>query len=146
VVDRTCQILIVEDNAADVRLLKEAFRESDAPHQLHTVQDGDDALDFVFRRKKYANKPRPDLILLDINLPGKNGHEILSTVKSDPTLMRIPVLMLTSSASPVDVEKAYDHHANAYLQKPGELMDYFNLIAQIDQFWLHVVKLPPVRL
>lgn len=137
---------MVEDNPADVRLLKEAFSESQDSHELHTAADGAEALDFVYRRSDHANKPRPDLILLDINLPKVDGYGVLDAVKGSPDLMRIPVIMLTSSDSRADVQKAYQHRANAYLQKPSDLSDYFHVVQEVTKFWLHVVQLPNTKL
>jgi two-component system, chemotaxis family, response regulator Rcp1 len=115
---RRFRVLLVEDNPADVRLLQEAFNDSPEPYELHTVIDGEAAMDFVHRRNEHADKPRPDLVLLDINLPKRNGHDVLQEMKQTPGLVRIPVLMLTSSDSVMDVVKAYDHHANAYIANP----------------------------
>ena len=140
---RRFRVLLVEDNPADVRLLEEAFRESPEPYELHTVVDGESALDFVHRRNEHADKPRPDLVLLDINLPKCNGHDVLQNLKQTPGLVRIPVLMLTSSDSIRDVAMAYDHHANAYIRKPTEVSDYFKVVVAVKQFWLTIVELPP---
>ena len=139
---RPCRVLLVEDNPADVRLLQEAFRESKEPHEIHTVADGEQAIEFVYRRNGYADKPRPDLVLLDINLPKRSGHDVLAAVKNEPKLRSIPVIMLTSSKSPKDITAAYDGHANAYLQKPTELAEYFDVVATVKQFWLDMVELP----
>ena len=140
---RRFRVLLVEDNPADVRLLQEAFSESPGPYELYTVIDGEAAVDFVQRRNEHADKPRPDLVLLDINLPKRNGHDVLQTLKQTPGLVRIPVLMLTSSDSVMDAGKAYDHHANAYICKPSEVGDYFKVVAAVKQFWLSIVQLPP---
>ena len=141
---RHCTVLLVEDNPADVRLLREAFKESNEPHEIHTAADGEEALAFVYRRDHHADKPRPDLILLDVNLPKRSGHEVLAAVKNEPGLRTIPVVMLTSSKSPQDVKTAYERHANAYLQKPTELAEYFDVVATLKQFWLHMIQLPTV--
>jgi CheY-like chemotaxis protein len=140
---RTFRILLVEDNPADVRLLQEAFRESPEPYELHTVMDGEAAMDFLHRRNEHADKPRPDLVLLDINLPKRNGHDVLQMLKQTPGLIRIPVLMLTSSDSATDIAKAYDCHANAYIRKPTDMSNYFKVVAAVKQFWLTIVQLPP---
>jgi CheY-like chemotaxis protein len=113
---RRFRVLLVEDNPADIRLLQEAFSQSPGLYELHTVMDGEAAMDFIYRRNEHADKARPDLILLDINLPKRDGHDVLQTVKGTPGLVRIPVLMLTSSDSSMDVAKAYDRHANAYIR------------------------------
>ena len=136
-------MLLVEDNPADARLLSEAFKESPEPYELHSVADGEAAMDFVHRRNEYSDKPRPDLILLDINLPKRSGHDVLERLKEAPDLRRIPVLMLTSSDSVADVMAAYDHHANAYIRKPTEIAQYFEVLAAVKQFWLRIVELPP---
>ena len=140
---RTFRILLVEDNPADVRLLQEAFRESPEPYELHTVMDGEAAMDFLHRRNEHADKPRPDLVLLDINLPKRNGHDVLQMLKQTPGLIRIPVLMLTSSDSATHIAKAYDCHANAYIRKPTDMSNYFKVVAAVKQFWLTIVQLPP---
>jgi CheY-like chemotaxis protein len=140
---RHFRVLLVEDNPADVRLLQEAFSESPEPYELHTVMDGEAAIDFVHRRNEHAEKPRPDLVLLDINLPKKNGHDVLQVMKQTPGLIRIPVLMLTSSDSAMDIAQAYDHHANAYIRKPTDMSNYFKVVAAVKQFWLSIVQLPP---
>ena len=140
--NRPCRVLLVDDNPADIRLLKEACTQFGSPIELHTVEDGEKALDFIYRRYKNADKPRPDIILLDINLPKINGQEVLRTIKDDPDLKEIPVLILSGSALIKDVRSAYDHHANAYLQKPSDLGDYFHLVSQLRHFWLQVAALP----
>lgn len=128
-------ILLVEDNPADVRLLIEAFRELRQPHEVHTVMDGAEALDFLYRRGPHADKPRPELILLDINLPKLTGHQVLRTVKSDENLKSIPVLMLTNSDYTRDIQAAYDEQAEGYLRKPTDLSDYFAVVEQIEKYW-----------
>jgi two-component system, chemotaxis family, response regulator Rcp1 len=140
--NRPCRVLLVEDNPAEVRLLKEAFEQSGTSLELHMVANGEEALDFVYHRNAQAEKPRPDIILLDINLPRINGHEVLRTIKGDPGLKGIPVLILSGSGLRKDVRSAYDHHANAYLQKPSDLADYFHLVSQLQQFWVQTVALP----
>jgi CheY-like chemotaxis protein len=140
---RPFRVLLVEDNPADARLLSEAFKESPEPYELHNVADGEAAMDFVHRRNEHSDKPRPDLILLDINLPKRSGHDVLECLKEAPDLRRIPVLMLTSSDSVADVITAYDHHANAYIRKPTEIAQYFEVLAAVKQFWLRIVELPP---
>ena len=137
------QILIVEDQPAEIRLLREAFREAKAPHQLHIVQDGDDALRFLHHEGGYSSAPRPDLILLDLNLPKKDGIEVLKDLKYDPQLQTVPVIVLTSSGSDTDITNAYYHHANAYVQKPDNMDEYFELVRELELFWLGVVTMPP---
>jgi CheY-like chemotaxis protein len=139
---RVFRILVVEDNAADVRLLKEAFREVATPHSIFVANDGQDALDFVYCRRNHIEKPRPDLILLDINLPRLSGHDVLREIKRDPGLRSIVVLMFSSSADKEDVAAAYHAHANGYLKKPVELTEYFAIAKAIDEFWFHKARLP----
>ena len=139
---RRCRVLLVEDNPADVRLMQEAFKETPDEHDLQTATDGEEALDMMFARRQYARTPKPDLVLLDINLPKINGHQVLEAMKGAPELMRIPVVMLSSSRSSDDVQKAYDHHANAYLTKPTDLYDYLHLVSEVKRFWCSVVELP----
>ena len=138
------QILLVEDNPADVRLVREALREWNSSHILHVAEDGQAAIDFVFGCKDPGRKSIPDLILLDINLPKRNGFDVLKTLKTQTDLRRIPVVMLTSSDSDKDVERAYDNHANVYVQKPTDLDDYLSLIAGLQRFWFKVAILPTV--
>jgi two-component system, chemotaxis family, response regulator Rcp1 len=139
---RPCRVLLVEDNPAEVRLLEEAFKQSSDPLELHAVRDGEEALDFIYRRYPHGNKPRPDIILLDINLPKLDGHQVLRKLKAEPDYKRIPILMLSASRSLKDIRSAYDNYANAYLQKPNDLKDYFELIRELKKFWLGVVALP----
>jgi CheY-like chemotaxis protein len=136
-------ILLVEDAPGDVRLTFEAFKKATIEVHLNTVKDGHEALDYLYRKGLYTDAKRPDLILLDLNLPKVNGHEVLSQVKNDSGLKRIPVVVLTSSNSQEDIQKAYDAHANCYLLKPGDLKDFFDLVRAIEDFWLTLVKLPP---
>jgi CheY-like chemotaxis protein len=133
---------LVEDKPADVRLMQEAFREAPNGHDLQIAADGEEALNMIFARHQYAYVPRPDLVLLDINLPKFNGHQVLEAMKSAPELMRIPVVMLSSSSSNYDIQTAYGHHANAYLQKPTDLSDYFRIVSEVKHFWCSVVQLP----
>ncbi len=133
-------ILLVEDNAGDVRLTREALREADVRVELIAVPDGDQALAFL---RDHQGARQPDLILLDLNLPKKNGLEVLEEIKADPQLRRTPVIMLTTSASARDVAAAYDRGVNCYVVKPLELDDFTGLVQAIDQFWLDVARLPP---
>ena len=135
-------ILLVEDNPADVRLTREALRESHMRNNLHVVQDGVEALQFVRRQGHYAQSPRPALILLDLNLPRKNGFEVLQELKADSVLRRIPVVVLTTSQLENDVLAAYDLHANCYLNKPVSLEAFIQLVQAIEDFWLKQVRLP----
>ena len=133
------EILLVEDNPADVRLTLEALREGKVHNNLSVARDGDEALAFLRR----AGEPRPDLILLDLNLPRRDGREVLKEIKSDPNLMTIPVVVLTTSGAEADIVKSYQLHANCYITKPVDLEQFIKVVKAIDDFWLTVVKLPP---
>ena len=137
------EILLVEDNPGDYRLTKEALKEGKVYNNLHWTQDGVDAIDFLKRRGKHASAPRPDIILLDLNLPKKDGREVLSEIKSDEELRAIPVVILTTSKAEEDVLKSYDLHANCYVTKPVDLDKFIVVVQSIDRFWLSVVTLPP---
>jgi two-component system, chemotaxis family, response regulator Rcp1 len=139
------EILLVEDNPGDVRLLMEALntgRPVKLVKSLSVVGDGIEAMDYLHRQGKHAGAVRPDLILLDLNLPKKDGREVLAEIKEDPSLKRIPVVVLTTSNAKQDILKAYDLHANCYITKPVDLEHFFNLVRAIEDFWLRVVKLP----
>jgi chemotaxis family two-component system response regulator Rcp1 len=135
-------ILLVEDNPADVRLTQEAFREGKILNNLTVARDGVEAMDFLHRRGNHIGAVRPDLILLDLNLPRKDGREVLAEIKSDPSLMRIPVVVLTTSRAEMDIVKSYNLHANCYVVKPVDLDQFINVIKSIDNFWLTAVTLP----
>lgn len=135
-------ILLVEDNPADVLLTAEALREAMVPHDLSVVNNGADAIFFLKRQGRYEGSPRPNLILLDINLPKKNGFEVLADIKEDRDLKRIPVIVLTTSSSRQDILKAYDLRANCYIVKPIELDDFFRVIRDTEHFWSGIAKLP----
>ncbi|OGI45119.1 MAG: response regulator [Candidatus Muproteobacteria bacterium RIFCSPHIGHO2_01_FULL_65_16] len=137
------EILMVEDNPADVRLTREAFKDAKVLNKMSVVGDGEAALAFLRRQGRYADAPRPDLILLDLNLPKKDGREVLEEIKSDPDLKRIPVVVLTTSEDQRDVLKAYDMHVNAYITKPVNLDQFMKIVEAVENFWLSVVKLPP---
>ena len=141
--DRNIEILLVEDNPGDVRLTQEAFKEGQIRNNLSVVKDGAAALDFLHRRSQYNNAPTPDLILLDLNLPKKNGHEVLEGIKNNLALKAIPVVILTSSDADVDILKAYNLNANCYIKKPVHLEQLLRVVKAIDNFWLEIVKLPP---
>ena len=138
----TIRTLLVEDNEADVRLTREALREAGEDVRLSTVVDGEQAMAFLRRQDGFADAPRPDLVLLDLNLPRKNGLEVLDELRADPSLAPIPVIMLTSSAARSDVEAAYARGANAFVVKPLELDAFMDLIGAIRGFWLEVAQLP----
>ena len=137
------QILLVEDNPGDVRLTEEVLREAKVATKLSTVRDGEEAMAFVRREGVHAGAPRPDLILLDLNLPRKDGREVLNELKSDDDLRRIPVIVLTTSMAEPDIMMSYDLHANCYIHKPIEFEDFSTAIHSIQQFWLLTVQLPP---
>ncbi|HEX4167258.1 MAG TPA: response regulator [Bryobacteraceae bacterium] len=135
-------ILLVEDNPGDVLLTQEAFKEGSYFPSLSVVEDGEEALDFLRQSGRYASSTRPDLILLDLNLPRKDGRELLAEVKDDPDLCQIPVIVLTTSDAEQDIRRAYKLHANCYLTKPLEMENFVRKIRSVEDFWLSVVKLP----
>jgi CheY-like chemotaxis protein len=135
-------ILMVEDNEGDVLLTTEALKEAKVVTDLHVVRDGVEAIDFLYRKGPYSAAPRPDLILLDLNLPRRDGRQVLAEIKTDPTLRHIPVVVLTSSSAEQDIVKAYDLHANCYIVKPVDLSNLIEVVKSIENFWLTVVKLP----
>lgn len=137
------EILMVEDNPADVRLTKEAFADAKVLNNMSVVYDGEEAMEFLCRRGMFADAPRPDLILLDLNLPKKDGREVLAEIKEDPDLRRIPVVVLTTSEDERDILGAYDLHVNAYVKKPVDLDQFMKIVEAVEDFWLSVVKLPP---
>ena len=136
------EILLVEDNPGDVELTREALHEGKIHMHLSVVSDGVEALAFLRREGKYGGAPRPDLILLDLNLPKKDGRAVLGDVKQDPALRHIPVVILTSSQAEQDIVRAYDLHANCYVTKPVDLDQFVKIVRSIEQFWFTVVKLP----
>jgi two-component system, chemotaxis family, response regulator Rcp1 len=138
---RTLQLLIVEDNPGDVRLLEEAFRELRADVNIQVAKDGAEALELVHAAQRPATRP-PDLILLDLNLPKVNGHDVLVRIKTDPSTCRIPVIVLTSSRAESDVRRAYESHANAYLKKPSTLDGLMSAAKDIKNFWMETATLP----
>lgn len=140
---RSIEILLVEDNPGDVRLTKEALKEVKMHINLSVVEDGMEALAFLRRQTKYKKSPRPDLILLDLNLPKKGGIEVLSEIKSDEDLKLIPVVVLTVSKAEEDIFRTYNNHANCYITKPVGLNDFIEIVKSIENFWLTIVKLPP---
>jgi len=139
------EILLVEDNLADVRLTQEALKEEKLYNNLSVVNDGVEALAFLHREGKYANAMRPDLILLDLNLPRKDGREVLKEIKDDPDLKSIPVVVLTISEAEKDIMISYNLHANCYITKPLDLNQFSIVVKSIQDFWLTIVKLPPKR-
>ena len=136
-------ILLVEDNAGDIKLTRKAFENAALRNDIDVVTDGVEALRYLRREAEYADAPRPDLVLLDLNLPKKNGDEVLEAIKSDDSLSRIPVVVLTSSEAEEDIVRTYDLHANAYLTKPVTFGGFTDVVDQIEGFWFKVVKFPP---
>ena len=136
-------VLLVEDDPADVLLIEEAFADNKVRNRLHRVADGVEALQFLRREGAYADAPRPDLVLLDLNLPRKDGREVLAEVKADDSLRQIPVVVLTTSKAEEDVLRSYRLHANAYVTKPVDFERFIEVVRQIDEFFVTVVKLPP---
>ncbi len=143
VMGRPVEILLVEDNPGDVRLTQENFKESKIRNNLHVVDDGVEALAFLRREGQYSHAVRPDVILLDLNLPRKDGREVLKEIKADPQLRRIPVVILTISSADEDIIRSYDLHANCYITKPIDLEQFGKVVKSISDFWLTMVKLPP---
>lgn len=139
---RPVEILIVEDSPGDARLVEEGLRQGRLANRLHHVLDGNQATAFLHRRGDYAEAPRPDLVLLDLNLPGKDGREVLAEMKADPDLRKIPVIALTTSSAEEDVEACYRAGANAYITKPVDLDKFMEAIQSLDRFWFSVVTLP----
>lgn len=139
---RPIEILLVEDNAGDIRLTQEALKEGKVANRLSVARDGVDALSFLRREGAFADAPRPDIILLDLNMPRKSGREVLEEVKADPELRRIPIVVLTTSEADEDVVRSYDLHANCYIKKPVDFDQFIRVIRSIEDFWLAVVRLP----
>jgi two-component system, chemotaxis family, response regulator Rcp1 len=141
-IERPIEILLVEDNPGDARLTMEALKEGKVSNRLSHVADGAAALAFLKRAAPYASAPRPDVILLDLNLPKKDGREVLAEVKADPNLRRIPIVVLTTSQAEQDILRAYNLNANCYVTKPVDLDQFLKVIRSIEEFWLTIVKLP----
>ena len=137
------ELLLVEDNPGDARLTVEALKEGKVYNKLHVAEDGVEAMAFLRREGKYAAAPRPDIILLDLNLPKKDGREVLQEVKASQDLKSIPVVILTTSKDEEDIIKTYDYHANCYITKPVDLEQFIKVVKSIEDFWLTIVKLPP---
>jgi len=135
-------ILLVEDNEGDILLTKEAFEEARILTKLSIVRDGKEAMDFLNKEGKYANTEMPDMLLLDVNLPKKNGHEVLQYIKGNEILKHIPVIMLTTSSSPKDINLSYNNYANCFITKPVDVNEFVGVIATIENFWISIVKLP----
>ncbi len=136
------EILLVEDNEGDVGLVEEVFEDARIRNIIHVAEDGEEAMQFLNKEKKFVNAPTPDLILLDLNLPGKDGREVLEEIKTDNKLKSIPVVVLTTSKAEEDIIKSYDLHANSYITKPVDFDQFIRVVKSIEDFWLEVVKLP----
>lgn len=141
---RPIEILLVEDNPGDVRLTREALNDAKVNNNLHVAHDGVEAMSFLKRENGFEDKPTPDLMLLDLNLPKKDGRAVLEEMKQDETLKRIPVVVLTTSKAEEDIIRSYDLHANCYVTKPVDLDQFMNVIKSVKEFWLTIVKLPAV--
>jgi CheY-like chemotaxis protein len=142
---RVIEILMVEDNEGDARLAREALRDCKIRNALHHVWDGEEAIGFLRRRAEYADAPRPDLILLDLNLPRMDGGEVLTAIKQDEELKRIPVVILTTSSTEADVLRSYNLHANCFITKPINMVEFLKVVTGIQDFWLTIVTLPNAR-
>lgn len=142
IMDKSINILLVEDNPADVRLTQEAFKTTRIPNHLHVVRDGAEAMVYLAQTGRYADVPRPDMILLDLNLPKKDGREVLALVKQTPEYKQIPVVILTTSSEEEDIAHTYNHHANCFITKPADLDEFLGVVKSIETFWLSVVQLP----
>ena len=142
-IGRPVEILLAEDNPGDARLAIEALKDAKVRNSLHWVQDGVEAMAFLRREGEYADAPRPDVILLDLNMPRKDGREVLAEIKEDEALRRIPVVILTVSKAEEDILRTYDLHANCYVTKPIDLDQFIKVVKAIEDFWLTIVRLPP---
>lgn len=140
---RPVEILLVEDNPGDVRLTEEALHDAKVMNHLSVASDGEAAMRFLRREDGFGDAPRPDLILLDLNLPKKDGREVLEEIKSDPSLRSIPIVVLTTSKADEDIHRSYDLHANCYITKPVDFEQFLTVVQQLENFWLSVVHLPP---
>jgi CheY-like chemotaxis protein len=143
IIGKLIEILLVEDNKGDVGLIEEVFEEAKIRYNLHVAEDGEEALLYLHGEGKFSGSPRPDIILLDLNLPKKGGREVLREIKEDENLHNIPVIVLTTSDSEKDIIGAYDLHANAYITKPLDFDQFIKVVGSIENFWLDIVKLPP---
>jgi CheY-like chemotaxis protein len=141
---RLAEILLVEDNEGDIELTREAFEEAKFRNNLHIAEDGDIALDYLFKRNGYENSVTPDIILLDLNLPSTDGREVLETIKANTSLRRIPVIVLTSSQADKDIVESYDLHANCYIVKPVNALKFMQVVKSVENFWVDIVCLPPI--
>lgn len=140
---RPIEILLVDDNPGDIRLTQEALKESKVFNNLHIVEDGMEALEFLRKKGRFKNEITPDIILLDLNLPKRNGREVLTEIKNDDLLKKIPVVILTISRAEEDILKSYELHANCYITKPVDMNQFIKIVRSIEDFWFSIVKLPP---
>jgi len=138
---KLAHILLVEDNEGDILLTQEAFEECKVKTDISVARNGKEALDFLFKRVSFANAKKPDLILMDINIPIFNGHEVLRQIKADANLKKIPVIMLTTSSNQKDLNEAYENHCNSYIKKPLKMSEFIDAILKIEEFWLHLTTL-----
>jgi DNA-binding response OmpR family regulator len=143
--NRPVEILLIEDNEADVRLTREGIKEAKINNNLNVVRDGEEAMDYLHKRGEYQDVPRPDLVLLDLNLPKKDGREVLEEIKNSDLLKSLPVVVLTTSEAEKDIVKSYELHANCYVTKPLGLDQFVEVIRAIEDFWFSIVKLPEER-
>lgn len=139
---RPAEVLLVEDSPGDVRLTREALKEGKVRNNLSVVSDGVEAMEFLRREGRFADAPRPDIVLLDLNMPRKDGREVLAEMKGDDTLKRIPVVILTTSDAEQDILRTYNLHANCYLKKPVDLEQFISIVKSVEDFWLTIVQLP----
>jgi len=139
---RPIEILLIEDSPSDANLIQISFKQAKIANNLRWVEDGETALDYLLQQGDYANSPRPDLIVLDLNLPGMDGQEVLTSVKSHPTLKRIPVIVLTTSEDEEDILKSYELNANCYITKPIDIQQFMRMVQLLEEFWLAAVQLP----
>lgn len=143
--DKSMEVLLVDDNPADVRLMREAFRETRLNSTLRVAADGIEAMAYLRHEGDYASMPRPDIVLLDLNLPRKNGHEVLAEIRRDPSLRLIPVVVLTTSSSPDDIQRSYDLQANCFITKPADIERFIGAVKTIGEHWLRLASLPDSR-
>lgn len=141
-INRAINILLVEDNPGDIRLTQEAFKDGRIQNELNVVMDGEEAINYLKKQDKFLSAKTPDIILLDLNLPKKDGREVLAEIKADPKLMLIPVIILTTSSAQSDIIHTYSNHANCYIMKPVDFNQFINVVRTIENFWLTIVKLP----
>ncbi len=143
IIGKPLEILIVEDNEGDVGLIEEVFEEAKIRNNLHVAEDGEEAILYLHGKGKFSDSPRPDIIILDLNLPNKDGREVLREIKEDSDLKSIPVIVLTTSGAEKDILRSYNLHANAYVTKPLDFDQFIKVVGSIENFWLEIVRLPP---